>query len=53
MYYFFSIVPESPIFFDTVAKYGTDDKKMLINFYFKFAEVVSENIDILMSHLVN
>lgn len=37
------LVPERPVFMDNVAKYGTDDKKILINLDVKFAEVVSEN----------
>lgn len=35
------LVPESPVFTDTVARYGTNDKKMLITFDINFAEVVS------------
>ena len=35
------IVPETPVFTNTEASYGTDDKKLLLSFDIKFAEVVS------------
>lgn len=37
------LVPEIPVFMDTVAKYGIDDKKLLIDLDVKFSKVVSEN----------
>ena len=41
IFFLFFLVPKRPLFLDTVAKYGTDDKKTLINLDIKFAEVVS------------
>ena len=37
----FYIAPGTPVFTDTVAKYGTDNKKILLSFDIKFAEGVS------------